>query len=79
MRRRLLNLLTLLSLLLCVVVVALCVRSYGGTDRLELLERTSGWGVYLCRGHFTVTTYRTGATSEMEPMPLKYQRDTANL
>ena len=44
MRRRLLNLLRVLSLLLCVVVVALCVRSYGGTDRLELLERTSGWG-----------------------------------
>ena len=66
-------------MLLCAVVVALWVRSYGGTDRLELAERTSGWGLYLCRGHFTVTTYRTGGTSGMVPMPLKYERVTATM
>ena len=35
MKRRLLNLLTALSLLLCVAVVALWVRSYGGKDLYE--------------------------------------------
>jgi hypothetical protein len=79
MARLLLNFLTLLSLLLCAAVAALWVRSYGGTDRLELAERASGWGVYLNRGHFTVTTYRTGGMSEMVPMPLKYERETANM
>ena len=78
-KRRLVNLLSLLSLLLCLAVVALWVRSYGGTDRLERYERTSGWGYYLCRGYFTATWYFTDGRSGMVPMPLKYERVTANL
>src|SRR5437870_2667137 len=77
--RRLLNLLAVLSLLLCAAVAVLWVRSYGGTDRLELAERTSGWGVYLCRGHFTATSYHSDGKSGMVPVPLNYERVTANM
>ena len=79
MKRRLLNLLTALSLLLCVAVVVLWVRSYGGTDRLERYQRTSGGGLYLCRGYFTAGWYTTDGRSGMAPMPLKYERVTANM
>jgi hypothetical protein len=75
----LLNLLTALSLLLCAAAVALWVRSYGGTDRLECYDPRTGWGLYLCRGHLTATRYVTDGTSEMVPMPLHYERVTANM
>ena len=47
LRRRLLNLLTLLSLLLCVAVVALWVRSYWVFDRLMRLEGRRPDGGYV--------------------------------
>ena len=57
MKRRLLNLLTALSLLLCVAVVALWVRSYFAADRLvgmPLTKRPDGFGV----GEYTAYTWR---------------------
>ena len=69
-----LNLLMALSLPLCVATAVLWVRSYGGTDRFERYHRTSGWGLYLSRGHFTAGWYTTDGKSGIVPMPLKYQR-----
>ena len=58
MTRRLLNLMTALSLLLCVAVVALGVRSYWVNDRL-LFPRPSGLGVAILseRGEITVLAF----------------------
>jgi hypothetical protein len=59
MIRRLLNLLTLLSLLLCVAVVALWVRSYWYADALDVqLGRTNvHFSSFLGRTHLTASCY----------------------
>jgi hypothetical protein len=50
MKRRLLNLLTALSLLLCVAAAVLWVRSYTTVDSLHLKSREAGLAVYAWRG-----------------------------
>src|SRR5438045_3206852 len=65
MKRRLLNLLTLLSLLLCAAVAALWVRSYRALDRIDVVETNAEaegdhgflwryWGVASTRGTIRV-------------------------
>jgi hypothetical protein len=65
MKRRLLNLLTLLSLLLCVAVICLLIRSFWRVDGLRRLQikREAGadiseeWGIWLRAGGVSVRQY----------------------
>ena len=61
MGRRLLDILTALSLLLCVAAVALWVRSYRVADGVPVLMRGDGWRLDSWHGRLFVTRVRMGA------------------
>ena len=67
MKRRLLNLLTALSLLLCVAVVALWVRSYRASETLYWIEENKSGGsaraARACRGGLVLSIERWGASA----------------
>jgi hypothetical protein len=74
MTRRLLNLLTLLSLLVCVGSIALWLRSLDQwTDRIERCEKRRGWGLYLARGRVSYRWFRD-ENSVLDPVPLWHER-----
>src|SRR3954465_552100 len=74
MTRRLLNLLTVSSLLLCLTLVALWVRGLAGMDAFEKYGPRFGWGVYLGEGEAVVMWYFGDERGEMIPRPYAYRR-----
>ena len=74
MTRRTLNLLTALSLLLCVAVAALWFRGRAGMDAFEKYGPRFGWGLYLAEGEAVVTWSFGDERGEMIPRQYAYRR-----
>ena len=89
MKRRLLNILTILSALLCVAVVALWVRSYFASDTIQhasVTMTTSGFrwwsrGVNTCKGVVSAGIIRSDYAEVLTPQPNAdaYQASLAEL
>jgi hypothetical protein len=78
-KRRLRNLLAVLSLLLCVAAVAMWVRTANyWTDRLERYQERSGWALYLARGRVSCRWYSRKGNSLMVPKALWHERRRVN-
>src|SRR5215218_6049661 len=75
MRRCLFTFFSAVSLLLCVAVCVLWVRTYDyWTDRLERYDPHWGWGLYLAGGRVSCLWYVTDETTQMMPKALWHER-----
>ena len=72
MRRRLLNLLTLLSLLLCVAVVVVWVRSYWASDTIKIKHEGRLTNVHSVGGSFRVIVF-----ASPNPFPARFKVRTS--